>query len=207
MTFKNTEKEIIKAIVKYGRTEKTLSGILNASGLLEKRGIGIVPGGQENYFFLRKDKYEYEDNDAFGYITDLISLVDILIKKKYMVVIPFWTDDIPVIGKKNAIKVSRSRIDIDNNNNNNNNECISLGYRNVNWFDARGNQIYWPHELSEQELSISVFNLSISISQELKNLVKHNFKSEDEIRFIKQQRLTWISILVAAALGICGILF
>lgn len=201
MTFKNTEKEIIKAIVKYGRTEKTLSGILNASGLLEKRGIGIVPGGQENYFFLRKDKYEYEDNDAFGYITDLISLVDTLIKKKYMVVIPFWTDDIPVIGKKNAMKVSHSCINLDYN------ECISLGYRNVNWFDARGNQIYWPHELSEQELSISVFNSSISISQELKNLVKHNFKSEDEIRFIKQQRLTWISILVAAALGICGIIY
>lgn len=201
MTFKNTEKEIIKAIVKYGRTEKTLSGILNASGLLEKRGIGIVPGGQENYFFLRKDKYEYEDNDAFGYITDLISLVDILIKKKYMVVIPFWTDDIPVIGKKNAIKVSRSRIDIDNN------ECISLGDCNVNWFDECDNQIYWSHELSEQELSISVFNSSISISQELKNLVKHNFKSEDEIRFNKQQRLTWISILVAAALGIYGIIY
>ena len=45
-----------------------------------------------------------------------------------------------------------------------------------------------------------------SVSQELKDLVKHGFKTEEQRRFSKQQWLTWISILVALSIGILGFL-
>jgi hypothetical protein len=48
--------------------------------------------------------------------------------------------------------------------------------------------------------------MAFSVSQELRELVKHNFKSEEEVRFIKQQRLTWISIATAIAIGLLGII-
>jgi hypothetical protein len=47
--------------------------------------------------------------------------------------------------------------------------------------------------------------MAFSVSQELRELVKHNFKSEEEVRFVKQQRLTWISIVVALLIGLLGI--
>ena len=43
MNFKKTEKEIIKAIVKYGGEVKSLVDVLNESQILEKRGIAILP--------------------------------------------------------------------------------------------------------------------------------------------------------------------
>ena len=42
MTFKKTEKEIIKAIVKYGEKEHSMAKGLNKSKLLENRGLVIA---------------------------------------------------------------------------------------------------------------------------------------------------------------------
>ena len=67
---------------------------------------------------------------------------------------------------------------------------------------------YWPCKFTDNELNIGdIFNVAFSVNEELRTLVKNNFKSAEEIRFIKQQRLTWISIAVAAVLGILGIIF
>lgn len=63
-------------------------------------------------------------------------------------------------------------------------------------------------KFTDNELNIGdIFNVAFSVNEELRTLVKNNFKSAEEIRFIKQQRLTWISIAVAAVLGILGIIF
>ena len=43
--------------------------------------------------------------------------------------------------------------------------------------------------------------------ESFKELVKNNFKTDEEIRFAKQQWMTWISIGVSALLGILGIIF
>jgi hypothetical protein len=50
------------------------------------------------------------------------------------------------------------------------------------------------------------FNCAYSVSQELKDLVKHNFKTEEERRFSKQQRLTWISIIIASIIGLSSLI-
>lgn len=203
MTFKKTEKEIIKAIVKYDGKAKSLAEVFNKSKLLEKKGIGIVQYGGKNMVFLRRDLYDdWFHNDGLGYIAELLSLIDTLIKQKFLVMIPFCTEGTLVIGAEKS-KWHRLEIILVNGN-----EYICVADRNENWFDANRQQKYWPYTYSERELPIgNTFNMAFSVSQELRELVKHNFKSEEEVRFVKQQRLTWISIAVAAAIGLLGIIF
>ena len=76
-----------------------------------------------------------------------------------------------------------------------------------NWIDKRTNeQTYWPNCFSEQEIPISQYlECSFSISQELRDLVKNDFKSEEQIRFQKQQRLQWVSIFVTGIIGLAGL--
>ena len=203
MTYKKTEKEIIKAIVQYDGKAKSLAEVLNKSKLLKKRGIGIVQYGGNNIVFLDKDRYDdWEDTEGMGYVAELLSLIDTLIKQKYLVMIPFCTDDTLVIGAEES-KWSRPDVIIVNGV-----EQICVAERYENWLDAKGEQKYWPHVFSERELPIgNTFNMAFAVSQELRELVKHHFKSEEEVRFRKQQWLTWISIAVAAAIGILGIIF
>ena len=203
MTFKKTEKEIIKAIVKYDGKAKSLAEVFNKSKLLEKKGIGIVQYGGKNMVFLRKDLYDdWFHNDGLGYIAELLSLIDTLIKQKYLVMIPFCTESKLVIGAEESRWLKPEIILV------NGNEHICVADRMENWFSATGEQKYWPYKYSERDLPIgNTFNMAFSVSQELRELVKHNFKSEEEVRFIKQQRLTWISIATAIAIGLLGIIF
>ena len=201
MNFKKTEKEIIKAIVKYGGEVKSLVDVLNKSQLLEKRGIAIVPQNSLiNYIFLHKDKHNEDEKEGVGYVMELLSLLETLIEKKLIVIIPLNESNPPVIGKRNSEKQTSELISVDNGK-----EKITLGYKNVNWCDANGRQIYWTIHCAESKIPINK-NLTywFTASQELKNLVKNKFKSEEEIRFRKQQVLTWISIGVSLFIGLLG---
>lgn len=157
----------------------------------------------KNIIFLRKDIYEeWFDRNGLGYVEELLSLIDTLIKEKYIKLVSSVTDNILVVGAKKSRMVCLDFISV------NDNETICLADRNENWFDAYNHQMYWPCKFTDDELHIgSIFNVAFSVNEELRTLVKNNFKSAEEIRFIKQQRLTWISIAVAAVLGLLGIIF
>lgn len=200
--WKESEKEIVKAIVKYDGKAKSLAEVLNKSKLMEKRGVGIVQYGGNNMFFLKKNFYDdWFHNDGLGYIAELLSLIDTLIKQKYLVMIPFCTENTLVIGAEESRWLKPEVILV------NGNEYICVDDGNVNWLDANGEQIYWPYIYSEREFPIGkIFNTAFSVSQELRELVIHHFKSEEEQRFRKQQLLTWISIGVTAFIGIAGLI-
>ena len=204
MKFKKTEKEIIKAIVKYGDEKNSMAQVINESQLLEKRGIVIAWGAHGtncSYVFFDKEKYDWEDNKALGYISEMLSLIHLLIKYRLITLIPVNSRGSDVIGRQKYrlarpgwIELEDAMIDVDSN----------MGQ----WIDNVGQQAYWPSRYDEQVLPVSQYmDCWFTVSQELKDLVKHNFKSDEEIRFVKQQRMTWISIAVAIALGILGILF
>ena len=203
MTFKKTEKEIIKAIVKYGDEKNSMAQVINESQLLEKRGIVIAFGAHGtncSYVFFDKEKYDYEDNKALGYIAEMLSLIRTLIENRLIVLIPVNYRGADVIGRRKYrlarpgwIELEDAMIDVDSN----------MG----NWIDYNNQQAYWPNRYTEQELPVSqYFDCWFTVSQELKELVKQNFKSEEQVRFEKQQRLTWISIAVALCLGLLGFL-
>ncbi len=202
MTFKKIEKEIIKAIVKYGNGKCSLAEALDKGKLLEKKGIAIIHENGRNYVFLDKSFYDdFFANDGLGHIAELIALKDLLIKMRLIVLIPYVSTSSHSIGV-NGLRGVKPDVYTTNYN-----EIICLADRNVNWLDKYQQQKRWPYEYSEKEMPLAhFFNSSYSVSQELRDLVKHSFKTEEEIRFKKQQRLTWASIVVTGLIGLAGLI-
>jgi hypothetical protein len=202
MTFKKTEKEIIKAIVKYGDGKCSLAEALDKGKLLEKKGIAIIHANGRNYVFL--DKAFHDDwfaNDGLGYVAELIALKELLVQMRLIVLIPYVSAYSHTIGV-NGFRGVKPDVYVTDEN-----EVICLAERNVNWFDNNRNQKCWPCDYSEKEMPLAhFFNCAYSVSQELRDLVKHHFKTEEEIRFIKQQRLTWISIAVTGFIGLASLI-
>jgi len=200
MTFKKTEKEIIKTIVKYGGDAKSLAVVVNESELFEKKGIVVVFDSDQNYLFFDKQKYDWDDKKSLGYITELISLLKYLIQNRLITILPTRGQAPLVIGRKISQYVKLNAIETDD-------AIIWVGSR-CDWMDKMThNQTYWPNCYSEKELPLQLYlNCWFSVSQELEDLVKNGFKSEEQVRFQKQQCLTWISIFVAAAIGIAGLI-
>ena len=199
--WKESEKEIIRAIVKYDGEEKSLAKVFNKSKLLENRGLAIVQNGGENIIFLRNDMYDAPDNSrGLGYVAELMSLTDTLIKRKLIVMIPFCTDSTLVIGAEESKWLEPEIISV------NGVEKICVAERRIDWFDAGGRQKYMHCALPEQKYPMGgIFNMAFTVSQELKNLVKNNFKSEEDLRFCRQQIATWVSIFIAITIGFFSI--
>ena len=201
MTFKKTEKEIIRAIVKFGEKENSMAKVLNKSKLLEKRGIVIAFASSRNYAFFDKKKYDCEDAKAISYISELISLLKYLIANRLITILPINIRELHVVGRQHS-KLSRpGYTEVDD-------AYLEVDSNMGNWIDKVTNQqTYWPNCYTEKELPISAFfECWFSVSQELKDLVENDFLTEEQLRFKKQQRLTWISIIVAGIIGIASII-
>lgn len=201
MTFKKTEKEIIKAIVKYGEKDYSMAKVLNKSKLLENRGLVIAFASGRNYVFSDKHKYDWEDAKGISYISELISLLKYLISNRLITILPIKVREAHVIGRQKARLARPGYIEV-------NDAILEVDSNMGNWIDAvTRDQAYWPSCYSEKDLPISTYlECFFSVSQELKDLVKHDFKTEEQIRFEKQQRLTWISIAVAGGIGIASLI-
>lgn len=201
MTFKKTEKEIIRAIVKFGEIENSMAKVLNESKLLEKRGIVFAFASSRNYVFFDKKKYDWEDAKAISYISELISLLKYLIANRLITILPINVRELHVVGRQHS-KLSRPEYtEVDD-------AYLEVDSKMGNWIDkVTRQQTYWPNCYTEKELPISAyFECWFSVSQELKDLVENDFLTEEQLRFKKQQRLTWISIIVAGFIGIASII-
>lgn len=201
MKFKKTEKEIIKAIVKYGENEQSMAKVLNKGKLLENRGIVIAFASGRNYIFSDKQKYDWEDAIAVSYISELISLINYLIDNRLITILPINVKEVHAVGRHHSKPYRPGYLEVDD-------AILEVDSNMGNWIDkATNEQTYWPSCYSEKELPISTYlQCFFSVSQELKELVKHNFKTEEQRRFSKQQFATWVSIAVAIILGLLGFL-
>ena len=201
MTFKKTEKEIIRAIVKFGEKENSMAMVLNKSKLLEKRGIVIAFASSQNYVFYDKKKYDWEDAKAISYISELISLLKYLITNRLITILPINVRELHVVGRQHSILSRPGYIEVDD-------AILEVDSDMGNWIDiVTHQQTYWPNYYTEKELPISSYlECWFSVSQELKDLVGNDFLTEEQLRFKKQQRLTWISIIVALFIGIASII-
>ena len=201
MTFKKSEKEIIKAIVKYGEKDNSMAKVLNKSQLLEKKGIVIAFASGRNYVFRDKKKYDWEDANAISYVAELISLIRFLVDNRLITILPINLREAHVLGRQQARLARPGYTEVDD-------AILEVDSNMGNWIDkATNQQTYWPSCYEERVLPISTYlECWFSFSQELRDLVDNNFKSEEQIRFEKQQRLTWISIGVTAFIGIAGLI-
>ncbi len=203
MTFKKSEKEFIKALVKYSDEAESLADAINKSHLLEKRGWNIVVGDDGKYFlFYRQDLYSYEDEQKVrGYLAELLAILEELYNERLLIAFPSTHNRPLVIGRENVTRCHLETRSVDNGK-----EFISFSRIHFGWYDRSGNPLYCWDECTEmvrplEKLLFSAYHAS----EDLKELVKNNFKSEEDIRFVKQQWLTWISIAVAIIIGLLGI--
>lgn len=201
MTFKKTEKEIIRAIVKFGEKENSMAKVLNKSKLLEKRGIVIAFASSRNYVFFDKMKYDWEDAKAISYISELISLLKYLIANRLITILPINVRELHVVGRQHSKQLRPGYTEVDD-------AILEVDSNMGNWIDkVTHQQTYWPNCYTEKELVVSAYlECWFSVSQELKDLVENDFMTEEQLRFKKQQRLTWISIIVAGIIGIASII-
>ena len=203
MQFKKNEKEILKAIVKYGDEVTSLADVINKSGLLEKRGIVVAFAHEtnNNFVFYSNKKYKWNDKRVMGYVTEMISLVRYLVENRYITVLPFTEREPYVIGRKFSKLKGPALIEVDD-------AIINLDQFGQGWADKKGRgQLYNHISYPEKEYPITAsLSCWFAISQDLRDLVENDFKSEEQIRFEKQQRLTWISIILAFLIGIASII-
>ena len=86
---------------------------------------------------------------------------------------------------------------------NNGNQTVTIGTGAIN-----RNSI--DNQFQDQKISgmlVSFVHKEIIPNQELLQLYSNGFLSEDEIRFKKQQKATWVSIFIAGLIGLGGIAY
>ena len=205
MKFSKEEKEIIRVIVECENKGGNLAFVLNFSRLLEKKGIGIVSLDYYKAVFLRKDMYpDYEfDSSIAPYVSTLFNLIEKLISEKHLICRGCLSADPLVVGVEYSQWKCPNVIAV------NGEEVIMIEGPYQGWYGADRYEKYWMCDDWNRQLSKidNYLYSSYSVSEELRDLVKHHFKTEEEIRFAKQQLMTWISIGVAILVGILGIIF
>ena len=204
MKFSKEEQKIVKAIVKCENQGGNLAMALNYSRLLEKHGVGIVDADCEKIVFLRKDLYPnfFPFNDNAPYVSTLLNLIEKLVKNGHIICGECYVKPL-VIGAMRSEWIKPGVIAV------NGNEVIIIEGPSKGWYGADNQEKYfwwdkWDSQLSEVS---NYLHSEYFVSEELKELVKNDFKTDEEIRFAKQQWATWISIAVAIILGILGIIF
>ena len=204
MKFSKGEQKIVKAIVQCENQGGNLALALNYSQLLEKQGVGIVCINNENLVFLRKDLYsDYFSNNGRGYVNTFLNLIEKLEKNNHLICERTTYSQPLVVGATFSEWVKIGVIAV------NGEETLVLEGPYKGWYGADRQEKYWMYNDWSKQLSyISRFLYSnYCVSEELKELVKNDFKTDEEIRFAKQQFATWLSIGVAILLGILGIIF
>lgn len=204
MKFSKEEKEIIETIIKYEDSCNNIASAFNASGLLEKRGIAIVDAGGVTLAFFSQEKYpDFFPSGKSPYMSLLLNLIERLVQNGSIICGDSADANPLVIGAKSSRWLKRNMLAV------NDTGAIVLEGPSKGWYDiTNGQQLYcewsvWGNQLASV---CRYLHSDYSVSEELKDLVKNKFKTDDEIRFNKQQLLTWISIGVAILLGILGII-
>ena len=205
MKFSKEEKEIVKVIVKYANNSENIASAFNTSGLLEKRGIAIVDAGGVTLAFFSQEKYpDFFPSGKSPYMSLLLNLIERLVQNGSIICGDSADANPLVIGAKSSRWEKLNMLAV------NNTEAIILEGPYKGWYDKATRQmLYWEWDEwgNQLERVCHYLHSDYCVSEELKELVKHNFKTDEEIRFAKQQWATWISIAVAIILGILGIIF
>lgn len=205
MKFSKEEKEIVKVIVKYANNSENIASAFNASGLLEKRGIAIVNAGGVTLVFFNQEKYpDFFPNAKSPYLSLLLNLIEKLVQNGSVICGDSADANPLVIGAKSSRWEKLNMLAV------NDTEAIILEGPDTGWYEkTNGQMLYWEwNEWGNQlERVCHYLHSDYCVSEELKDLVKNDFKTDEEIRFAKQQWATWISIAVAIILGILGIIF
>lgn len=203
MRFNKRERDIIRSIVAYRDDAESLADMFNKSHLLENQGWAIAVKDDKNYYlFYRRDQYDWEDEQKVrGLLAEVLALLEKLYKERLLVAFPSSHNRPLAIGKEN---VTRYKIDI--NKVDGGKEYIVLTDMCTDWVDYNKDSLYCWCQCTEMVRPFeNVFFSAYHVSQDLVNFVYNNFRTEEDIRFRKQQIATWVSIAVAFVIGLLSL--
>lgn len=201
MKFKKVEKEFLRAIVKYNSSVSSFAEVINNSRIFEKRGIAIINYENKDYIFHDRNKYDDESLTSVGYVCELISLIDYLIKERLITIVNINESTPIVIGRQQSKWISLNQISI-----NNGAEIVEYSFNMLRWHSNKTKDGYWPYVDNDNRLKIHhYFNTVFTVSEELRDYVNNGYKTKEDIRYKWQQIATWVSIAVAIFIGLMGI--
>lgn len=173
-----------------------------------KRALFIFKSLKKAVLYLEHDLFETNRIKESNEMMELLSLLLYLKEKRYITLFQnqenYQADTfIIIIGNYfNFInKNEKGVISIENE------EGWTFNSKDFVIYDAKGNSMYKGFDLdfNVYEHILENFTGIIHVTEELAQLVERDFKSEEHIRFKKQQVATWVSIALAIVLGLLSI--
>lgn len=215
MKFNENERVIIKELVKYDNiSQSTIGRFLDERIFTSGKGIVIMAliyplnlNSTINCTILYYDAEKFKNKEVSDMIYKVIESLLIFNKLEKMGLVSMM--QFPNLPQVTLVGCSEK-------GNLNPNPGVAVEFKNSNqyittkleWKDEHGNVIYNNMKIEDSILNTAtLFNSIIWVSPELKELVKHNFQTEDNRKFKKQQKLTWLAIAVAILMPIFISLF
>lgn len=213
--FNDREKEIIKMLAKINLANtEFFSSFLhkNYFTVESKKALFVYTNQKAVLLYLKNELFNEltKRREELGKLFELLSLISYLKEKRYISIYP--NHDV----LKSELIVMREDFNAINKSGNIDDKLF-LNEKGFYIKTSEPENIYGSDDkiaFIAINLGEDVFNLIIKnfmgllyVSEELIELTERNFKSQEDIRFQKQQIATWISILIAFLLGIWSIYF
>lgn len=211
--FNNREKEIMNMLAKVNLANTDFFSFFlqkNYFTTKSKKALFVLTKQKTVLLYLEKDLFNdlTKRKEELGKLFELLSLIIYLKENRYITIYPnpevlksklhVMRDDFNSISttKEDSTKVLLNK------------EGLFLRTSNPeNIYDSENNIAFIAVSLGEDVYNLIIENFMglLYVSEELVELTKRNFKSQEDIRFKKQQIATWVSIFIALLLGVWGV--
>lgn len=211
--FNKREKDIIKMLAKINLANTNFFSFFlqkNYFTTESKKALFVLTKQKKVLLYLETDLFNdlTKRKEELGKLFELLSLIIYLKENRYITIYPnsevLHTDLHIMRDDFNSISTSKE----DSTKVLLNEEGLFLRTSSPeNIYDSENNIAFIAVSLGENEFNLIIENFMglLYVSEELVGLTKRNFKSQEDIRFKKQQVATWTSISIAFLLGVWSI--
>ena len=211
--FNKREREVIKMLANLDLANTDLFSFFLHRNYFTKeseKALFVLTKQKTVLLYLKKDIFNdfSKRKEELGRLFELLSLIIYLKEYRYITIYPnpevLKTDLYVMRDDFNSIEISKedpTKVLLSN-------EGLFLRTSNPEYiYDADSNIMFIAVSLGEDVFNLIIENFMglLYVSEELIELTKRGFKSQEEKRFKKQQVATWVSIFIAFSIGIWGI--
>jgi len=211
--FNKREKEIISMLAKVNLANTDFFSYFlqkNYFTIKSKKALFVLTKQKTVFLYLEKDLFNdlNKRKEELGKLFELLSLIIYLKENRYITIYPN-----PEV-LKSDLHVMRDDFNSISTTNEDptivllNKEGLFLRTGNPeNIYDSENNIVFIAVSLGEDVYNLIIENFMglLYVSEELVELTKRDFKSQEDVRFKKQQVATWVSIFIALLLGLWGV--
>lgn len=175
----------------------------------KKTALGIFPPKAEALLFIQKNTFDNLKLRKVVYreFMEIIFLIEHLKQNRLIDILPNQE------AQKQGLQIMREEFSINQTKQNSNiilnNEDLHFKFPELGKIFNKGNDVaYEAMSLGKDTYDLIMNNLMglLFVSNELIEFVQNGFRSEEDIRYKRNQFATWISIFIAFVFGLWGIL-